>query len=100
MLSHTEKWKALRELAEKRRQTRWPGFENPPRDFDDYVSPYTKGASNVDSPILVMLQDWGSTDAFADGFADETLRLGYTPKIPTNRNLAARLRTYFSLGIS
>jgi len=99
MLSHTEKWKALRELAEKRRQTRWPGFENPPRDFDDYVSPYTKGASNVDSPIFVMLQDWGSTDAFADGISDKTRSVGYTPSAATNRNLEARLQEHFELEI-
>ena len=56
------KHERLRALAAKRRADRWPGYRCIGDCHDgaydcEYVSPYTKSAGNVDSPILVLLQD-------------------------------------------
>ena len=63
-----DKRKALIKLARKRQRARWPGYKNL-RDYHCgayeclHVSPYTKSAGNVDSPIMVFLQDWTSDES-------------------------------------
>ena len=90
----------LQALARKRQHSTWPGYKN----IGDYykgayecmhVSPYTKSAGNVDSQILIFLQDWSSDEALKNGFDAETAKLGYTPRLPTNRNLVRLLNTHF-----
>lgn len=99
-MTRTEKEQALLSLAHKRRATQWGQYSNLASisggvfDFD-FVSPFTKTAGNVDSPILVMLQDWGSTDTFRGDANPDTVRLGYTPKVRTNVNLETRLLQHF-----
>jgi uracil-DNA glycosylase len=67
----------------------------------DHVSPFTKGADNVDSKIMVILQDWASEEdlnkPFDKASADQVI--GYTPTAPTNRNLEARLKKHFDVAI-
>jgi hypothetical protein len=67
-LLSSEKQKALKALARKRQRSRWHGYKN----IGDYhrgvydclhVSPYTKSAGNVDSSIMVFLQDWTSDES-------------------------------------
>jgi hypothetical protein len=54
------KVEALRGLAEKRRASRWPGYLGI-GDFHggvyecDHVSPYTKGANNLDAELFLLL---------------------------------------------
>jgi len=89
----------LEELATLRREAAWPGF----RSLIDlhggiyegpHVSPYTRGAGNVESPIVLLLQDWCSAE-FLAGLTKpqrETLaELGRAPWLPTNRNLVTLL---------
>ena len=60
-------------LAKKRQQAKREGYKNigdyhSGRYECDFVSPYTKTASNVDSPLLIMLQDWASDDFLSGQF--------------------------------
>ena len=53
----------LLQLAISRKHSRWDGYDCI-GDFHggvyecNYVSPYTIGAHNVDSPLMILLQDW------------------------------------------
>lgn len=95
-----DKHKALAALARKRQRARWPGYKG----IGDYhggayeclhVSPYTKSAGKVDSPIMVFLQDWTSDESIRRGLDEDCVRLGHTPALPTNRNLKNFLAKYF-----
>jgi restriction system protein len=105
--SAQEKWALLNAVAVRRKAAHWPGYWNLSEIWDgnyecDYVSPFTKGAHNLESGIFVMLQDWCSengTSANYDGANDHSIEreLGYTPTLATNRNLARLLQTHLSL---
>jgi uracil-DNA glycosylase len=89
-------------LAQKRQASDWPDYK-PLKEYhdgayeSDHVSPYTKSAGNVDAEVMVMLQDW-SSDVRLSGPLDTDARdSGYTPSLPTNRNLADLLRKHFHL---
>ena len=95
----------LLDLAKKRQQTTWEGYRNvgfyhQGRYDCDFVSPYTKAANNVASPIFIMLQDWAS-DTFLDGaFCDVTCQFGRTPTRQTNKQLDRLVSEYFGVSIS
>lgn len=96
-----DKKEALLELARVRQLARWDGFRGI-GDYHDgcyecnFVSPYTKSAGNVDSDIFVLLQDW-SSDGWLSGPLDADARsLGYSPGLPTNRNLNQLLQEVFA----
>ena len=60
----------LLDLADKRKHTRWRGFkcigDYHGGAFEcDFVSPYTRGADNFDSDVMVMLQDWASHEVLS-----------------------------------
>lgn len=63
----------------------------------DYVSPYSKSAHNLDANVMVFLQDWSSHERLLLPPDPEVVRLGYTPSLPTNRNLISLLRTHLGL---
>lgn len=91
----------LAELTAKRKQAQWIGYKNLPALYEcDFVSPYTKSAGNTSAKIFVMLQDWASEDALSGKPDPQTLALGYTPQLATNKNLQALLRTHFGVSIS
>ena len=99
-----EKRAALRKLARKRQRARWPGYKN----LKDYyqgayeclhVSPYTKSAANVDSAIMVFLQDWTSDESIRRGLSEDCVTLGYTPELPTNKNLIRLLGAHFGISL-
>ena len=62
-----------------------------------YVSPYTNSANNVNSSIVVLLQDWSSENSLLRPFDQKTAKLGYTTDFPTNRNLKDLLKSTFDL---
>ncbi|MBI3874622.1 MAG: hypothetical protein HY300_01350 [Verrucomicrobia bacterium] len=104
MHRHSDKLRRLRALARKRKRARWEGFKGIGDYFDGYyecnhVSPYTKTACNVDSPIVVMLQDWTSDTSIRRGRDPETKKFGYTPGLRTNTKLADLLEQYFSVSL-
>jgi uracil-DNA glycosylase len=98
------KLRKLRALAIKRKRSRLVGYKGTYKRLRDYkkgryecdfVSPYTKTAGNVDSEIMVMLQDWTSTEAIRRRLSLEVERYGFYPNLPTNRNLKQLLQTHF-----
>jgi len=100
-----DKHRQLFDLAQKRKRTRWAGYRCI-GDYHggfhecDYVSPYTKGASNVDSDILVILQDWSSHEVLSrplDSNAIKNSEYGHDPSRPTNINLKRLLNDHFGV---
>ena len=94
------KLSTLRAIGRRRRTTKWRGYLSL-SDFPDcvkesqFVSPYTEGARQVNSPIFVLLQDWVSEDYLRRSPAPELLTLGRDPRLPTNRRLEELLRKHF-----
>lgn len=94
---------ALRNLAIKRQQTTPPDGSFPLDSVYEcgYVSPYTKGAGNVDADIFLLLQDWSSGDEMKRSPYDpDVLNYGRTLSLPTNKNLEQLLSKHFGLEIS
>jgi len=92
--------KALLELARLRQETRYEGHSTI-GDYQegiwecDFVSPYSKSSNNADSEIMVVLQDWCSSESFNYDVCEETLKLGYTPSVKTNIKLNILLSEFF-----
>lgn len=95
----------LLELAQKRKRSRWNGY-NCIGDYHggiyecDYVSPYTKSAHNVDSDIMVILQDSSSDEGISKEPTPEGVKCGYLPSLPTNKNLIRLLNDNFGVGLN
>lgn len=86
-------------LARKRVETDWPPFQQPEDfgyDFRDWVSPYTKGANQMNG-IAIVLQDWASADGLQGPLDGDVQRIGRTRSLLTNRRLENALKT--SLGL-
>ena len=100
-----DKHRQLLDLAGKRKRTRWNGF-NCIGDYHDgafecdFVSPYTKGAHNFDSDIVVMLQDWCSHEELSRENAPDDpigMKLGHNPNRQTNKKLIRLLNDHFGV---
>ena len=93
------------DLAKLRQREVPPGF-NGIGDYHhgiyecDHVSPYAKSAGNVDANIMFILQDWCSDQYLSRPVVSETLQYGYTPQLPTNKNLKNLLQTHFGMRLS
>ena len=97
------KTEALLQLARLRQSARLDGFACI-GDFHgsifecDHVSPWTKSGCNVDAEIMIVGQDWSSSDVLARDPPDPHIAaFGFDPKIPTNRNLDRLLERHFGL---
>lgn len=96
------KLQRLNELARLRQQSRWDGYECI-GDYHngvyecDFVSPYTRGACNVDAKLMVLLQDWASDDVLKGAIVPDRLNLGHDPTRRTNIQLKHLLKEYFQL---
>lgn len=67
----------------------------------DYVSPYTKSASNVDADYFLLLQDWSSKSLLEKEPASEiVIEWGHDPTLPTNINLKGLLCANLGLCLS
>lgn len=104
--STTAKLRQLSALAQQRQQTQWTGvtqvghYHNGYYD-SEHVSPYTRSAGNVDADVFLMLQDWSSRTWLLKHPNDsEVRRLGYSPRVRTNRNLIDLLRTHLGLPLA
>ncbi len=95
----------LHQLALKRKSARRPGYHQLGDFHDgayecDHVSPYTKSAGNCDAEVFILLQDWASADGLMSFFDEESVRLGYSPSLPTNRKLIDLLDRFFGLTLA
>lgn len=103
-MTNESKEALLGDLALKRQSTRRYGYSNL-HDLAHgayeckFVSPYSKTAGNIDSNLFVFPQDLSSEEQFSGVPDRETIRLGYTPAVRTNRNLIRLLSAYFSKGL-
>jgi hypothetical protein len=69
-------------------------------DQHSFVVPWTIGACNVDTDLMLVAQDWGSED-YLQRPPDPVQRdLGHNPKLPTNRNLKHLLQEAFGRAFS
>lgn len=90
----------LLELAILRKNSRWNGYACI-GDFHNgiyecsYVSPYTISAHNVDSPLMILLQDWASSDVLSGPILHERYQIGHDPKRTTNIRLKKLLLKHF-----
>jgi hypothetical protein len=112
-LSAKDKIVALKVLAQQRREsaagTRENGYS---RDYkhieifhagyydNDWPSPWTRSACNVDSPIVLVGQDWASERFLSRSPDAEMASLGHDPNLPTNKNLKYLLREAFGRELS
>lgn len=101
----SDKQSKLRELGVKRKAARWPGYHQIGDFHDgvyecDHVSPYTMSAQNCDADVFVLLQDWASADGLMGFVEQESIELGYSPDLPTNRNLIRLLDAHFGLALA
>jgi len=100
-----DKRSQLLELAQKRKRSRWNGYKCI-GDYHGgvyecgYVSPYTKSAHNVNSDIMVILQDWSSILAISGPIDIEAIKYGYTPSNRTNINLIRLLDAHFGFKLN
>ncbi len=97
------KAKALLELARLRQATRLKehccigDFHGGVFECD-HVSPFTKSGKNVYAEIMIVAQDWSSSDALSSCPPDrDRAELGYRPNLATNRNLDRLLDRHFRL---
>lgn len=67
-------------------------------DFNDWVSPYTKGAHSLNS-ITLVLQDWASDEKLKQGFNPSLQEHGRILNLTTNRRLEEILKAVFGLEI-
>lgn len=70
----------------------YPGFEC------EFVSPYSKGAHDMDSGVMILLQDWSSHDALWRSAGPS--ELGRDPDLPTNKNLEFLLHKFLRKKLS
>ncbi len=97
-----DKQAELLALARKRQSTRYDGYNGigvyQGGIYEcDFVSPYTKTAGNVDSEIMVILQDWSSHDRLSGPVDSDAVDYGLTRDLPTNVNLIRLLHNHFGV---
>jgi len=95
----------LLDLARKRQAARWTGYKALAEYHDgayecDFVSPYTKSARNLDAAVMIMLQDWSSDERLRGELDSDAVAFGYSPSLPTNRNLARLLEAHLGLTLA
>lgn len=99
-----DKRNKLLQLAHKRQQNCYESYKNLADFYDgyyevDYVSPYSTTAHNVNADVMLIIQDWSSTDAMEqEGKCPKRKELGYTKGRKSNVNLFHLLQTH--LGVS
>lgn len=104
-MTATEKSSQLKALAQQRKLDRLQGhscvgdFHGGAYDRHDHVSPWSISACNVDSDIMVFLQDWSSEESMSGPLDVPAATIGHTPTLPSNRNLKKLLKTYFDKDI-
>jgi restriction system protein len=100
-----DKHAELLALARKRQAMHWDGYNGigvyQGGIYEcDFVSPYTKTAGNVDSEVMVILQDWSSHDRLNGPVDQDSVDYGLTRNLPTNVNLIRLLHNHFGVRLT
>jgi uracil-DNA glycosylase len=96
-MSAEQKCAALRQLVKKRRRDSVQGYFRL-SDFHGgyyeccFVSPWTKSAHNVDADVMLLGQDWSSSDSLSRPRVPEQRKKGQTWNLRTNKNLRELLK--------
>ena len=101
-LTRTSLPNQYRDLARKRVETRWTGYQQPEDfgyDFREWVSPYTKTACRTGG-IALVLQDWASADGLRGKHDPDIQEYGRTPGLRTNKRLELLLDRVFGLALA
>ena len=94
----------LDKLVDKRRRKDvLPGYKRlgdySNADFEcNFVSPYSKGAHNLNADVMILLQDWSSDQALRRSVGAS--ELGRDPNLPTNRNLCSLMKSSLAMELS
>jgi uracil-DNA glycosylase len=100
--SGQEKSVALLKLAKRRQTESLPPHFNV-ADFHngyyecDYVSPWSISAHNLNASLMLVGQDWSSSERLTLPVDEEQRRLGQTWGLPTNKNLRRLLESHLQL---
>jgi len=92
MRTTEQKRKALFRLAKQRQADRLPPYACL-ADFHggfyecDLVSPWSKSARNVDAEVMIIGQDWASSDVLEKKPSEDRRRLGQESSSTTNKKL-------------
>jgi uracil-DNA glycosylase len=62
-----------------------------------FVSPYTRGACNVDAEVMILLQDWSCDDVLSGPYLNARCTIGHDPSRSTNKRLKDLLQRHFGL---
>lgn len=66
----------------------------------NYISPISKSAHNLDSKILIVLQDWNATDTLdSQNRTDEHINTGIDLRLVTFKRLSELLKQYVGISI-
>ncbi len=97
------KKETLLQLARLRQSSRLNGYASI-GDFHegifecDHVSPWTKSGCSVDAEIMIVAQDWSSSDVLGSDPPNlHSAEFGFDPKFPTNKNLDKLLERHLGL---
>ena len=88
-----EKILLLNPLVQKRKSQILPGFSNIGDfqdgvfDIENNISPWTNGACNVDSKLMLVGQDWASAKWLSDPTNKKYAAIGRNPQLTTNKNI-------------
>jgi uracil-DNA glycosylase len=97
---------ALKALTRERRTDRLPDyyciqdFHNGAYDRHDYLSPWSLSSHNENADILIFLQDWSSEKSLSGPIDNDAVSIGYTPSLPSNKNLIDLLSNNFGKTLS
>jgi hypothetical protein len=92
-------------LARKRQAHRSPRYDNLADFHDgfyecDFVSPWTISANNLNAALMLIGQDWSSSDSLNGSKDKEIKRRGQTWDLPTNKTLRDLLQRHMSLSFT
>jgi uracil-DNA glycosylase len=106
MSQQDSKESKLLELARKRKAATPPvGYFNIGEFHNgryecEYIFPWSISAHNVHAGVVLLAQDWASSDVLNGEQSKEVVRLGYNPELPTNKKLFDLLQRHLGLKFS
>jgi uracil-DNA glycosylase len=95
----------LLELVRKRQAHRSPRYFNL-ADFHggfyecDFVSPWTISANNLNASLMLIGQDWSSSDSLSRPRDEKMKRIGQTWNLPANQRLRDLLKRHMTLSFA
>ncbi|WP_434362771.1 hypothetical protein NF212_20465 [Parasalinivibrio latis] len=101
-LTTADKYRKLIRLARKRRYLIPAGYHSIGEYHGsiyecEWVSPYTKSASNLNADVMIILKDWCPDEHLSGPLVPALVRHGLDPALPTQDMLEKLLNTHFQI---